>query len=118
MSQFERGMGVGALDCELEPLGNTDRSVKLNLPLILPLAIVCIVPSMTSPYRDGEPYQLAERQMLAELAQVFGDKRLSPAVELGAKVKEAPGLHQSIFELAPSSPQARAYGHLVNRVYS
>lgn len=80
--------------------------------------IACIVPSMTSPYREGEPYQLAERQMLAELAQVFGEKSLSPAIELGARVKEAPGVHRSIFELAPTSPQARAYGHLVNRVYA
>lgn len=80
--------------------------------------LVCIVPSMTSPYRDGEPFQVAERQMLAELAQVFGAKRMNPAVEMGAKIKEAPGVHKSIFEIAPTSPQARAIGHLVNRVYA
>ena len=107
--QYLSVMGVIQFAQSLERL-RADEKVKAQ--------IVCVVPSMTSPYRDGEPYQLAERQMLAELAQVFGDKRMSPAVELGAKVKEAPGLHQSIFELAPTSPQARAYGHLVNRVYS
>lgn len=80
--------------------------------------IACVVPSMTSPYRDGEPFQVAERQMLTELVEVFGATRMSPAIELGAKVKEAPGVHQSIFELAPASSQARAYGHLVNRVYA
>ena len=79
---------------------------------------LCAVPSRTSTYRDGEPYQVAERQMLDDLVRVFGMERLAPAVEDGVKVKEAPGLHQSIFETAPHSPQARALGHLVNRVYA
>lgn len=81
-------------------------------------SFMCVVPSMTSPYRDGEPYQVAERQMLTDLLEVFGKDRLSAAIELGAKVKEAPGVHQSIFELSPDSAQARAYGQLVNRVYA
>lgn len=81
-------------------------------------SFMCVVPSMTSSYRDGEPHQVAERQMLDDLLSVFGADRLNPAVELGSKVKEAPGVHQSIFELSPESPQARAYGQLVNRVYS
>lgn len=107
--QYLSVMGVIQFAESLKALRETEK-VKAQ--------IACIVPSMTSPYRDGEPHQLAERQMLAELAQVFGAKRMSPAIELGAKVKEAPGIHQSIFEMAPASPQARAYGHLVNRVYA
>ena len=40
-------------------------------------------PSRTSTYRDGEPYQVAERQMLDDLVRVFGMERLAPAVEDG-----------------------------------
>lgn len=79
---------------------------------------LCAVPSRTSTFRDGEPFQVAERQMLNDLIRVLGAERLSPAVADGVRVKEAPGLHQSIFEASPDSPQARALGHLVNRVYA
>ena len=107
--QYLSVMGIIQFAQSLEKL-RSEEKVKAQ--------IVSVVPSMTSPYRDGEPHQLAERQMLAELVEVFGERRMNPAIELGARIKEAPGLHQSIFELAPTSPQARAYGYLVNKVYA
>lgn len=80
--------------------------------------LLYILPCMTSTLSaDGTPFQVAEREMLGQLQEAFGKKVLSP-VTLSAAVKEAPALHLTVYEHAPSSQAARAYGRLVEKVYA
>lgn len=79
--------------------------------------LLCVVPTMVNPFHGDEPHQLLERAMLEDIEKVFSREKIAPAISASAKIKEAPAVHQSIFQYAPKSQQAEAYGRLVDKVY-
>jgi chromosome partitioning protein len=106
--QYLSAMGVIQFIQTLERL-RQDGDAKARL--------LCVVPTMVNAYAGDEPRQLLERAMLEDLQRLFPADQIAPAVGTSAKIKEAPAVHQSIFQYAPRSPQARAYGLLVDKVY-
>ena len=78
--------------------------------------LLYVLPTMTSPIgKDGIPHQVAERDMLEHLRDMYGDKVLPP-IPMTAAIKEAPAYSKSIFEYAPTSRAAHLYGILVEKV--
>lgn len=79
--------------------------------------LLFVVPTMVS-LRDGQPWQVGERQMLESITRTFGKNRVAAPVPDSVLVEQSPGLHQSIFEYAAKdTAPVQAYGQLVNRVY-
>ena len=57
-------------------------------------------------------------QMLQELSRRFGARRVADPIPASVRLAEAPAAGgQTIFEYAPGSTPARAYQHLVERIY-
>lgn len=76
-----------------------------------------ILPTMVS-VRDGQPWQVAERQMLAAVVKAYGKGRVLSPVPDSVLVEQSPGMHQSIFEFAGlNEAPVRAYANLVEKVY-
>lgn len=76
-----------------------------------------ILPTMVS-VRDGQPWQIAERQMLAAVVKAYGKGKVLSPVPDSVLVEQSPGIHQSIFEFArPNEAPVRAYANLVEKVY-
>lgn len=77
-----------------------------------------ILPTMVS-VRDGQPWQVGERQMLAAVVKAYGKGKVLSPVPDSVLVEQSPGVHRSIFEFAGASEApVRAYANLVERVYS
>ncbi len=76
------------------------------------IRITHLVPTF---YRGRE---ILAREVLADLATVYGRKLISTPVPQAVVLEQAPAdHHQTIFEYAPDHPAAKAYAGLVNRVY-
>lgn len=76
------------------------------------IRITHLVPTF---YRSRE---VLAREVLADLATVYGRKLISSPVPQAVALEQAPAdHHKTIFEFAPEHPAARAYAGLVNRVY-
>lgn len=81
-----------------------DGSVKAKLAYI--------VPSMVN------LRQVMDQQMMVSLMKTYGRARISAPVPQAVVVKESAGRGgRTLMEYAPESPAARAYQHLVERVY-
>lgn len=76
-----------------------------------------ILPTMVST-RDGQPWQIGERQMLDAIAKAYSGKVLAPVPD-SVLVEQSPGVHQSIFEYGSAADApVRAYANLVERIYA
>ena len=76
-----------------------------------------ILPTMAA-VRDGQPWQIGERQMLAAVVKAYGKSKVLAPVPDSVLVEQSPGVHQSIFEFAGATEgPVRAYANLVEKVY-
>ena len=80
--------------------------------------LLCVVPTMTSPFGDDDrPRHVGERQMYESLLDTYSARVVAAPVMKSVKVEESPGLGMPIFDYAPDSEPARAYGRLVEKVF-
>lgn len=69
-----------------------------------------IVPTMVS------PRQILARNVMGAMVDLYGRAYVADPIPESVDVKESPALGQSLFEYAPQSVSAAAYGKLVGRV--
>jgi len=80
--------------------------------------LLCVLPTMTSPFdEDGRPRHVGERQMYESLVERYSARRVAAPVVKSVRVEESPGMGLPIFDYAPETEAARAYGRLVEQVY-
>ena len=76
-----------------------------------------ILPTMVS-LRDGQPWQVGERQMMAAVVNAYGRGKVLMPIPDSVLVEQSPGVHQSIFEFADrTEAPVKAYANLVEKVY-
>lgn len=76
-----------------------------------------ILPTMVS-VRDGEPWQIGERQMLEAIVKAYGKGKVLRPVPDSVLVEQSPGVHRSIFEHAEAHEgPVLAYANLVEKVW-